>query len=103
MNELIIEVGKYEYCLDAAAQRLQAASEIGKVKAVGLMEVPNAIDELVEERDALKEALKHCRETMRRHGITTRAFAAACGISPTQLSAWTADEPDGEPDIVCSR
>ncbi len=42
-----VNAGKYELCLQAAAQRLQSVLPIGEVKAIGLMEVPCAIDELM--------------------------------------------------------
>lgn len=46
-HQQTIEAGKYEYCLQAAALRLQQVLPIGKVKAIGLMEVPRGIDELI--------------------------------------------------------
>lgn len=101
-NELLIDCGKYDYTLGAAAQRLQAALPIGNVKAVGHMEVPTAIDELIAERDAMREALKKCRKNLSGYGYTMRSVAAVCEISPTLLSQWTAEEC-GPPDIVCRR
>ena len=40
------ELKKYEQCLEDAARRLQDVLPIGKVKAIGLLEVPAGIDEL---------------------------------------------------------
>jgi len=101
-----IETGKYESCLDAAAQRLQQVYSLRDVKAVGLLEVPTVIDELIAERDALRAALKRARayavDKQRKHPLGLRGFAAECGVSPTQLSQWTS-ESLGKPDIVCSR
>jgi hypothetical protein len=48
----------------------------------------------------LREALKSARTAARSNGVTTRRFAAWCGVSPTQLSEWTADLPDCEPDLI---
>jgi hypothetical protein len=102
-----IEAGKYERCLHAAAQRLQDVYSLRDVKTVGLMEVPNVIDELIAERDALRAAMKLARayavDKQRKHPLGLRGFAAECGVSPTQLSQWTAEAVTGEPDIACSR
>lgn len=46
VREAEINEGRYEVCLQAAAQRLQAYLSLGEIKAIGLMEVPDAIDVL---------------------------------------------------------
>lgn len=57
--------------------------------------------DLIRDLDALVAALKHARIACRdEYGITTRKFARMCGISPTQLSEWTADIPAVPPDIA---
>lgn len=94
-----IEAGKYSRCLEAAAQRLQEAYSLRDVKAVGLMEVPTVIDELIGEVQALRSALKSARLGSKLRGITTRDFAAMCAVSPSQLSKWTA-EPVPKTDPV---
>lgn len=59
-----IDAGKYEYQLQAAAQRLQAVVSIGKVKAIGVMEVVAAVDELIAENAALKRQLADIQERL---------------------------------------
>lgn len=49
---------------------------------------------------AMAEAIQHARDHAREHGITSRKLAELLGISMTQLSQWTAVEPDGPPDFV---
>ncbi len=49
---------------------------------------------------ALRNALKSARLGAKLRGITTREFAAMCAITPTQLSAWTADNIPEPPDIT---
>lgn len=48
----------------------------------------------------LREAIQSARIAARSNGITTRQFAAWCGVSPTQLSRWTDNTPLGEPDFI---
>ena len=49
----------------------------------------------------LRKALSSARTYARENGLaTTRQFAAWCGVSPSQLSEWTSDEPSGPPDFV---
>lgn len=60
-----IEAGKYEQQLQAAAQRLQAVLPIGKAKAIGVMEVVEAVDELIAENSRLKTSLRAARKRLR--------------------------------------
>ena len=53
-----------------------------------------------DENEELRAALKACRAYMFSQGMTTRRFAEACGISPSQLSEWTAGAINTEPDFV---
>jgi hypothetical protein len=103
LYESRIDAGKYERCLDAAAQRLNEVYELRDVKVVGLLEVPTVIEHLISDRNSLLAALKSARLGAKLRGVTTREFAAMCAITPTQLSRWTADWPDCEPDIICRR
>lgn len=48
---------------------------------------------------SLREALKRARLLAQRNGYTMREFAAIIGITATQLSAWTDEVPDREPDF----
>ncbi len=54
---------------------------------------------LREENKALREALKKARLLAQRNGYTMREFAGQIGITPTQLSKWTDEIPDREPDF----
>lgn len=56
--EAICEAGKYETCLQACSQRLQAVLPIGEVKAIGLMEVPIGIEALIRELESRPERLE---------------------------------------------
>lgn len=97
--EEVIEYGKYEIELQAAAQQLQSALVIGQVKSIGLMQVVSGIQQLIEERDELRSALCTARENARtKHQMTLRMFAAMCGHSPTWVSRWTAKDC-GPPDL----
>ena len=99
-RDIVIEFGKYEYQLQACAQRLQSALAIGQVKSIGLMEVASGIDRLIEERDELRNALCIARTNARqKHGMTLRKFAVMCGHSPTLVSRWTATDCDTPPDL----
>lgn len=52
---------------------------------------------------SLMSALKDVRTEMRKvFGVTTRRFAAICGVSCEQLSKWTGDVPEGKPDFACN-
>lgn len=84
-----IECGKYEVQLQAAAQHLQDALDIGKIKAIGLMEVVTGIQQLIEERDELRSALFNARQ-----------FAVLCGHSPSWVSRWTSSDTDAPLDFV---
>lgn len=57
------------------------------------------IQELRTENAKLREALKKARLIARVNGYSMREFAAKIGITPTQLSAWTDEIPDREPDF----
>jgi DNA-binding transcriptional regulator YiaG len=47
---------------------------------------------------ALRTARKNARE---QYGMTLRKFAKFCGATASDISKWTADPIEGEPDIVC--
>lgn len=51
------------------------------------------------ENAKLREALKQARHFANGHHYTMREFAAIIGITPTQLSAWTDEIPNREPDF----
>ena len=51
------------------------------------------------ENKNLREALKQARWQLRNQGYTMRQIALGMGITPTQLSAWTDEIPDREPDF----
>lgn len=54
-----------------------------------------------DEVNALKEALKNARNFVREvANVTSRDFASAIGITATQLSAWTSEEPKTPPDFI---
>lgn len=59
------------------------------------------IDDLKFEIAQLRLALRHARQVARQlHGTTTREFAALIGVSAHQLSQWTCDKLDADPDFI---
>lgn len=57
------------------------------------------IQESRAENAKLREALKQARLLGQRNGYTMREFAGQIGITATQLSKWTDEIPDLEPDF----
>jgi transcriptional regulator with XRE-family HTH domain len=57
------------------------------------------VKELKKENVALREALKQARKFAYNQGYTMRQLAKAIGITATQLSAWTDEIPEREPDF----
>lgn len=57
------------------------------------------IQELRTENAKLREALKQARSFAADNHYTMREFAEYIGITPTQLSQWTDEIPDREPDF----
>ena len=57
------------------------------------------IQELRAENAKLREALKQARRFALIQGYTSREFAQCIGITATQLSAWTDETPDREPNF----
>ena len=51
------------------------------------------------ENKRLSEALKRARELARKNCLSMREFAREIGVTPTQLSAWTDEIPNREPDF----
>lgn len=64
-----------------------------------IRELKNEIVELLIERIRLREALKQARRFASDNHYTMREFAEYLGITPTQLSAWTDEIPNREPDF----
>lgn len=56
-------------------------------------------DAMAAEIQALRRALTKARLIARLNGYSMREFAQKIGITPTQLSAWTDEIPDREPDF----
>ena len=57
------------------------------------------IQELRAENAKLREALKQARRFASDNHYTMREFAEYIGITPTQLSAWTDEIPNREPEF----
>lgn len=57
------------------------------------------IDYVQKENAALREALKQAQKFWLSLGYTTRHFSEIVKVSATQLSAWTDEIPDREPDF----
>ena len=57
------------------------------------------VQELQIENAKLREALKQARRFASDNHYTMREFAEYIGITPTQLSTWTDEIPNREPDF----
>lgn len=57
------------------------------------------VDQLETENAKLREALKQARLLAQQNGYTMREFAGRIGITPTQLSTWTDEIPNRQPDF----
>ena len=57
------------------------------------------VRQLEAEKAKLREALKQARKLAKLEGYTSRDFARFIEITPSQLSAWTDETPDREPDF----
>ena len=69
--------------------------------AAGSVYLHNNAEEMANEIDALRAAMKRLREVLRvNYGHTLRTFADAAGVSPTQMSEWTSDPIATPPDLV---
>lgn len=62
-------------------------------------EMYQVVKDLREENKNLREALKQARQLFNKQGYTMRYFAKCIGITASQLSAWTDEIPDREPDF----
>lgn len=58
------------------------------------------IAELEREIEALCLSVKRLRLHGQMNGCTTRRFAELAGVTPTQISEWTADPIDTPPDLI---
>lgn len=58
------------------------------------------IERLLSENEKLRSAMKRLRDESKGRGYTMRRFADAAGVSPTQMSEWTADPITTKPDLV---
>jgi transcriptional regulator with XRE-family HTH domain len=63
-------------------------------------DLTEVIEDLLRENIELKLALGNARTHARTiDNVTTREFAARCGVTPTQLSQWTSERIVTEPDF----
>lgn len=49
----------------------------------------------------IKSAMREARAFARERGNTLRSFSKRCGVSPSQMSEWTAEPILDPPDLVC--
>lgn len=54
----VILAGRYEYALQATAQRLEAIAGNGRVRGVSLLEVPSVVGMLASELQQLRDAVR---------------------------------------------
>ena len=59
----------------------------------------DSFDQAEQENELLREALKKARLLALSHGYTMRDFAKQINVSPSQLSRWTDETPNREPDF----
>lgn len=90
MNSEYVESVKREFAeLTETAKALQRA----------VWNTEQQIVRLEIENKNLREALRQARQLFSNQGYTMRYFAQCIGITAAQLSAWTDEIPNREPDF----
>lgn len=82
-----------------AKQSYEQLGETAKALQQAVWNTEQQIVKLEIENKNLREALKQARFFANSHHYTMREFAACIGITASQLSAWTDEIPNREPDF----
>ena len=85
--------------IESARRELAELTETAKALQRAVWNTEQQIVQLEIENRSLREALKQARQIAKVAGITSRDFASSIGITAAQLSAWTDEIPNRQPDF----
>ena len=85
--------------VESAKREFAELTETAKALQQAVWNTEQQIVKLEIENKNLREALKQARQLFNKQGYTMRYFAKCIGITATQLSAWTDEIPDRQPDF----
>lgn len=85
--------------VESAKREFAELTETAKALQRAVWNTEQQIVQLDIENKNLREALKQARQLAKVAGITSRDFASSIGITAAQLSAWTDETPDRQPDF----
>lgn len=85
--------------VESTRREFAELTETAKALQQAVWKTEQQIVEFEIENKNLREALKQARQLAKVAGITSREFASSIGITASQLSAWTDEIPNREPDF----
>lgn len=85
--------------VESAKREFAELTETAKALQQAVWNTEQQIVQLEIENKSLREALKQARQFALIQGYTSRKFAEYIGITAAQLSAWTDEIPDRQPDF----
>jgi predicted nucleic acid-binding Zn-ribbon protein len=85
--------------VEAIKRNFLELTETAKALQQAVWNTEQQIVKLEIENRSLREALKQARWQLRNQGYTMREIALGIGITAAQLSAWTDEIPNREPDF----
>ena len=85
--------------VESAKREFAELTETSKALQQAVWNTEQQIVKLEIENKNLREALKKARLIARVNGYSMREFALKIGITASQLSAWTDEIPNREPDF----
>ena len=85
--------------VESTRREFAELNKAAKELRVAVWDIEREIVQLEIENKNLREALKQARQLAKVAGITSREFASSIGITAAQLSAWTDEIPDRQPDF----
>lgn len=85
--------------VESAKRELAELTETAKALQQAVWNTEHEIAQLEIENKSLREALRQARKFASDNHYTMREFAEYIGITATQLSAWTDEIPNREPDF----
>lgn len=85
--------------VESAKREFAELTETAKALQQAVWNTEHEITQLEIENKNLRAALRQARWIALASGVTMREFAKNLGITAAQLSAWTDEVPDREPDF----
>lgn len=85
--------------IESAKREFAELAETAKALQQAVWNTEHEIAQLEIENKNLRAALRQARLLAQRNGYTMREFSGRIGITPSQLSAWTDEIPDRQPDF----